>query len=205
MPKLSYKKTSNCNLSSKNTMKQSLIDTAVEAMRNGGVIAYPTEAVFGLGCDPDNRAALNALLALKQRPASKGLILIAADVSQLVPYIAPVDEAMLQRALKTWPGPVTWLFPCARNIEPLLIGEFTTIAVRVTAHPVARELCQAFGKAIVSTSANVTGQLPARTVAEVKAQFADHLAAIVDGSVDLQAQPSEIRDLVSNKVIRSSS
>ena len=184
-------------------MKQSVIDTAVEAMRNGGIIAYPTEAVFGLGCDPDNHAALTELLLLKQRPASKGLILIAADLSQLEPYIAPVDEAILQRALNTWPGPVTWLFPCDRNIDPLLKGEFMTIAVRVTAHPVARQLCQTFGKPIVSTSANLSGQPAARTAAEVRAQFADRLAVIVDGQVDLQAQPSEIRDLVSNKVIRS--
>ena len=184
-------------------MSYSGIDTAVAAMRNGGVIAYPTEAVFGLGCDPDNHVALTSLLALKQRPASKGLILIAAEVSQLQPYIAQVDTTLQQRALDTWPGPVTWLFPCAKQIDPLLSGDHDTIAVRVTAHPIARELCLAFGKAIVSTSANLSGQAPARTVAEVEVQFADRLAAIVEGQVDLGAQPSEIRELVSNKVIRS--
>ena len=184
-------------------MMNSGIDTAVAAMRNGGVIAYPTEAVFGLGCDPDNHTALTALLELKQRPASKGLILIAAEVSQLLPYIAEVDAALRQRALATWPGPVTWLFPCARQIDPLLSGDHDTIAVRVTAHPVAHELCLSFGKAIVSTSANLSGHAPARTVAEVRTQFADRLAAIVNGQVDHRAQPSEIRDLVSNKVIRS--
>jgi len=179
------------------------IDTAVTAMRNGGVIAYPTEAVFGLGCDPDNHAALAALLALKQRPASKGLILIAAELTQLLPYIAEVDAALQQRALDTWPGPVTWLFPCAKHIDPLLRGEHQTIAVRVTAHPLARQLCLALGKAIVSTSANLSGHAPARTVVEVQAQFSDRLAAIVAGQVDLGAKPSEIRDLVSNKIIRS--
>ena len=184
-------------------MNDTGIEAAVTAMRNGGVIAYPTEAVFGLGCDPDNRAALQTLLALKGRSASKGLILIAAEFAQLQPYLAVVDASLLQRAMATWPGPVTWLFPCSERIEPLLSGAHDTIAVRVTAHPVARQLCQAFGKAIVSTSANLSGQAPARTVAQVQTQFADRLAAIVEGDVDLTAQPSEIRDLVSNQVIRS--
>lgn len=184
-------------------MEHAGIDSAVAAMRNGGVIAYPTEAVFGLGCDPDNHVALTALLALKQRSASKGLILIAAELTQLLPYIAEVDTPLQQRALATWPGPVTWLFPCAKQIDPLLRGEHQTIAIRVTAHPLARQLCLAFGKAIVSTSANLSGHAPARTVAEVQAQFTDRLAAIVDGQVDLGARPSEIRDLLSNKVIRS--
>lgn len=185
-------------------MGSRLIDAAIEKLRNGGVIAYPTEAVFGLGCDPDNRSALQRLLTLKQRSPSKGLILIAADVSQLAPYIGSVDEVILQRALKTWPGPVTWLFPRANKIEPLLVGDYTTIAVRVTSHPVVRELCLGFGKPIVSTSANIAGDPPARSVTELKAQFADQLDVIVDGSVNLQAQPSEIRDLLTNKVIRSS-
>jgi L-threonylcarbamoyladenylate synthase len=184
-------------------MKPVAIDTAVAALRNGGVIAYPTEAVFGLGCDPDNDVALTALLALKQRPASKGLILIAAEVAQLRSYIADVDASLQQRALDTWPGPVTWLFPCAKHINPLLRGEHQTIAVRVTAHLTARQLCHAFGKPIVSTSANLSGHVPARTVAEVQSQFSDRLAVIVSGQVDLKAKPSEIRDLVSNKIIRS--
>lgn len=178
-------------------------DSAIQALHNGGIIAYPTEAVFGLGCDPDNHQALTGLLELKQREPSKGLILIAADVAQLAPYIAKVDDTLMQRALTTWPGPYTWLFPCAQSLDPLLIGEHKTIAVRVTAHPVARALCLAFGKPIISTSANLSGQAAARSVAEVKSQFGDRIKIVVDGEVDLQAKPSEIRDLQSNKLIRS--
>ncbi len=184
-------------------MQNKAIDAAVQCLRNGGIIAYPTEAVFGLGCDPGNHQALTSLLDLKQREASKGLILIAAEVAQLTPYIAKVDDTLMQRALATWPGPYTWLFPCAQSLDPLLTGEHKTIAVRVTAHPAARALCLAFGKPIISTSANLSGQAAARSVDEVKSQFGDRIKIVVDGEVDLQASPSEIRDLQSNKIIRS--
>ena len=184
-------------------MQATNYDSAIQTLRQGGVIAYPTEAVFGLGCDPDNHAALVQLIELKQRAASKGVILIAADLSQLEPYVARVDKQLLQRALATWPGPFTWLFPCAQTVDPLLLGEHSTIAVRITAHPVARQLCLLFGKPIVSTSANISGHAPARSASEVQSQFGDRITVIVDGEVDVNAKPSEIRDLISNKVIRS--
>lgn len=184
-------------------MNSQQLDNAIQALCAGEVIAYPTEAVFGLGCDPDNHSALLQLLALKQRAASKGVILIASEFSQLQPYLARVDDKLLQRALATWPGPYTWLIPCATHVDPLLIGEHNTIAVRVTAHPIASALCRAFGKPIVSTSANLSGHPPARSVSDVQAQFGNRIATIVDGEVDLNAKPSEIRDLISNSVIRS--
>lgn len=184
-------------------MMQANLDAAVKALRAGDVIAYPTEAVFGLGCDPENHAALAHLIGLKQRATSKGVILIAADVAQLMPYIACVDDELMQRAQATWPGPFTWLFPCAHGVDPLLIGEHNTIAIRVSAHPLAHALCVAFGKPIVSTSANISGQEPARSAAEVQSQFGDQITVIIDGEVDRNAKPSEIRDLVTNKIIRS--
>lgn len=184
-------------------MPEERYNSAIETLRAGGVIAYPTEAVFGLGCDPDNHQALVTLLDCKQRAASKGLILVAAEAAQLAPYIAPVDPIMMQRARDTWPGPVTWLFPCADHLDPLLIGEHRTIAVRVTAHPVARKLCLAFGKPVVSTSANLAGHAPARSMAEVQSQFGQRISVIVPGDVDHRAKPTEIRDLLTNKIIRS--
>jgi len=183
------------------------ITQAVTALKGGGVIAYPTEAVFGLGCDPDNEQAIQQLLDLKQRPASKGLIIIASEVQQLEAYVKPLPAEQWQKALNTWPGPVTWLMPARESVSPLLTGEHSgacTIAVRVTGHPVARALCERFAKPIISTSANITNSPPALSVDEVAGQFNSQLAGIVDGEVNKQARPSAIRDLLSDKVIRGS-
>lgn len=189
-----------------NAHKIATVSEAATALRLGEVIAYPTEAVFGLGCDPDNEQAIQRLLSLKQRPEQKGLIIIAADVGQLANYIASdqISDEMWLRANNTWPGPVTWLMPAQGSVSKLLVGEHDTLAVRVTAHPVARQLCEHFGKPIVSTSANTTGSAPARSVAELNQQFNSGLSCIVGGEVDRQASSSEIRDLATNKVIRKS-
>lgn len=135
------------------------IQQAVTALQSGGVIAYPTEGLIGLGCDPQNKHALQRLLAIKARPASKGMILIAADFNQLAPYIdlTPVSSNIRFAMLSDWPGHVTWLLPAAKGLSSLLTGQFDTVAVRVTPHPLVAELCQAFGGPITSTSANLTG------------------------------------------------
>ncbi len=168
----------------------------------GGVIAYPTEAVFGLGCDPDNEHAIQVVLDLKQRSADKGLIIIASAVKQLEAYVDTIPDALWQRAIATWPGPVTWLMPARSSVSRLLTGKYKTIAVRVTAHPIAKKLCEEFGKPIVSTSANKTNQPPALTVEDVYDQFHEQVNCVVSGEVDTQSKPSVIRDLASNKVIR---
>lgn len=178
---------------------------AVQVLRAGGVIAYATEAVFGLGCDPQNLQAIEKVLQLKRRPAHKGLILIAASEQQLHPYLALalIDDAMWQRVRATWPGPVTWLMPAAQSVSPLLRGEHDTLAVRVSAHPQVRALCEAFGGALISTSANRSSQLPAKNVDEVTAQFGDELDLILLGQTAGATKPSEIRDAVTGKIIRA--
>jgi len=170
------------------------------------VIAYPTEAVVGLGCDPDNEQAISRLLALKQRPEHKGLIIIAADVSQLLNYVREdlISIEMWQKTQDTWPGPVTWLMPAQTSVSKLITGDHETIAVRVTAHTIARQLCEHFGKPIVSTSANKAGFEPARSIAELNQQFDTGLSCIVDGEINPKASPSEIRDLMTNNIIRKS-
>ena len=189
-----------------NAHKIASVSEAATALRLGEVIAYPTEAVFGLGCDPDNEQAIQRLLSLKQRPEQKGLIIIAADVGQLASYIAAdqISDEMWQQVKKTWPGPMTWLMPVQTSVSKLLTGDHDTLAVRVTAHAVARQLCEQFGKPIVSSSANRTGLEPARSIEELNRQFDTGLSCIVSGDIDPQASPSEIRDLVTNKVIRKS-
>ncbi|MFI8418570.1 L-threonylcarbamoyladenylate synthase type 1 TsaC [Serratia sp. NPDC078593] len=175
----------------------------ITALNNQRVIAYPTEAVFGLGCDPDSEQALNELLALKQRPWEKGLILIAADYAQLLPYI---DESQLSEPQRTaifasWPGPVTWVIPAKATTTRLLTGRFSSLAVRVSDHPLVQQLCREFGKPLVSTSANLSGQPPCRTAREVMQQFGEHFP-VLSGNVGGRQNPSEIRDALTGEQIR---
>ncbi len=186
-------------------MNSDQIIQAAEVVRSGGLVAYPTEAVFGLGCDPLNETALGRLLKLKERPIYKGLILIAADFAQLEGYFATMKPHVCQRLFDSWPGPVTWLVPARHDVSQLLRGNHTTIAVRVTAHTTAAALCRQAETAIVSTSANLSGQPPARTVDQVKLYFGSKIDFVLDGPLGRSHAPSEIRDAISGKIIRSGS
>jgi len=181
----------------------SLLD-AVQQLRDGAVIAYATEAVFGLGCDPDNESAVLSLLAIKQRPIEKGLILVAANWQQLTPYIncALIPPERLATALSSWPGPHTWVMPSASHTPKWLTGQFDSLAVRVSAHPQVQQLCLEFGKPLVSTSANLTGMLPCRTVGEVATQLAGRVQTILPGTVGGATNPSQIRDVMTGAVLR---
>lgn len=189
------------------TLQSQDIESIVEVLHQGGVIAYPTEAVFGLGCDPQQDAAIEKLLALKQRPADKGLILIAAEERQLYPYLdlQQISEATWQRVRASWPGHVTWLLPVASTVSTLLRGVHSTLAVRVTTHAQVQTLCTAFGGPLVSTSANLAGQSPARTVQEVIQQFDDQLDAVLAGDTGGADKPSEIRDALTGRILRPGS
>lgn len=176
---------------------------AARTLADGGVVAYPTEAVFGLGCDPLNVRAVARLLALKDRAPAKGLILIAADRGHLTPYV-DLDSADADgRIAATWPGPVTWLVPAYAETPDWLTGEHDTLAVRVTDHPIAAALCRHFGGAIVSTSANRSGQTPARSLTGVRLRFGTTLDGVVPGRCGGRTQPSEIRDARDGTVLRA--
>jgi L-threonylcarbamoyladenylate synthase len=193
--------------------QQSLaVEQAAECLRRGEVIAYPTEAVYGLGCDPANEAAVRHILRLKNRSPDAGLILIADTLDRLSPFIQSVNPKLLASALATWPGPVTWLFPRAESVPDWLAGNHATIAVRVSAHPVCRSLCEsfvcrslceAFGGAIVSTSANPSTAKPAISQGQVEDYFGDAIAGVVQGTLGANQRPSEIRDLATGAVIRA--
>ena len=175
---------------------------ASRVVQTGGIIAYPTEAVYGLGCDPLNRLAVERLLQLKQRPKEKGLILIAADFEQLAPFIGELPEARLQEVLNSWPGPNTWLFPVLPDAPYWLYGRYETLAVRVTDHPVASALCRSCGSALVSTSANLSGQQPARSSLKIQRFFGHGVDYILHGDTSGRVRPSMIRDGLTGKVIR---
>jgi L-threonylcarbamoyladenylate synthase len=175
---------------------------AARIIQQGGIIAYPTEAVYGLGCDPFNSAAVEKLLALKQRPMSKGLIIIAAEWSQVKNLVAPIPQARLKAIFETWPGPATWVFPASEMAPACITGDFTSIALRITAHPIARQLCLAAGP-IVSTSANIAQQPPATSAAQVKQIFSAQIDAIIDADVGKLGKPTIIRDALTAEVIRT--
>lgn len=180
------------------------IDPVVAAFESGKLLVYPTEAVMGIGCDPDNEAAVQALLALKQRPIEKGVILIASNYSQLLPYIN--DNAIQQNRrteiLSSWPGPNTWLLPKSDSTPFWVTGNHPKIAVRVSNHPVVKALCEKLGKPLVSTSANFSGEPPAMTLDEAKAMFGDSVV-YVEGDVGGYAKPSSIRDGDTSEIIRA--
>lgn len=180
------------------------IQQARRCVEQGGVIAYPTEAVWGLGCDPTNETAIQRILDIKQRPWQKGMLVVAASLDQLDDYLLPLAGEELQKVDTTWPGPVTWVLPCAEPVSPLLRGEHNTLAVRISAHPLVKALCEITGP-LVSTSANPAGREPARSLVQLRQYFASvtmkTLATkqtvdfILPGNLGSQKQPSEIRTL----------
>jgi L-threonylcarbamoyladenylate synthase len=175
---------------------------AREVLARGGIVAYPTEAVYGLGCDPANAAAVERLLTLKGRDVRKGLILIAADIQGLSPWIAEPTPEVRARLDRTWPGPVTWLLPASSDCPVQVRGDHDTVAARVTAHPAAADLCRAWGGALVSTSANRSGAAPARDASRVRRLFGDEIDLVIDGPVGGLDRPTPIRDARTGATIR---
>jgi L-threonylcarbamoyladenylate synthase len=181
------------------------LDDAARLLHAGGVLAYPTEAVFGLGCDPHNRQAFEQIFALKQRPATQGVLLIASEFEQVARYVdvnaVPVD--LLRRARASWPGPHTWIFPRSAEVPAWVAGHHPGIALRVTAHEPAAALCRAFGGALVSTSANPHGQPPARDAETVAHWFGDSLDGLLEAPLGGRDSPTTIRDVLTGAIIRS--
>lgn len=172
---------------------------AARILKQGGIVAYATEYCFGLGCDPFDRDAVLRLLRLKRRPATKGLIVLAADTGQLAPYV----EGFPAPVLATWPGPYTWLLPVKPGVPAWITGRHDKIAVRVTAHPQAAALCRAAGMAIVSTSANRANEAPARTDREVTRRFGRLVDYTLPGGVGDAPGPTPIRDAASGIWVRA--
>ena len=170
-------------------------------LRRGGLIAYPTEYCYGLGCDPDNRIAVQRLLRLKQRPQHKGLILIAASYRQVARYLQPVTPDQ-QRQLKiAGAQAVTYLMPALPSAPRWLRGSHDTLAIRLTAHKQAAQLCRGVDCALVSTSANRSGQRPARTYAQCRRLFGRKVR-VLPGRVGKRRKPSTISTWADGKIIR---
>ena len=178
------------------------VENAAAIVRAGGVVACPTEAVFGLSCDPRDKAAVSRVLSLKNRFPDKGLILIGAGFSQFEDFCVADATVRWEAVRATWPGPHTWLFRASADCPAYLRGAHTTVAVRVTAHAVASRLCSLSDTALVSTSANASGCPPARVAREVAAAFGERIDGIVEGETDGDETVTSIRDAVTCRVIR---
>ncbi len=174
---------------------------AVRVIYSGGVIAYPTEAVYGLGCDPENFAAVRNILFLKKRSMHKGLILVAADITQLDSIVTYPTNEIRERVEQSWPGPTTWLLPAKPNVPVWIKGSHSSVAVRVSAHPIVQGLCEMAG-VIVSTSANPSRYPPAKTAFRARNYFGNSLDYIVHGKVGSHARPSTIKDALTDRVLR---
>ncbi|MBL6754507.1 MAG: Sua5/YciO/YrdC/YwlC family protein [Pseudomonadales bacterium] len=175
----------------------------LNAVAAGGVIAYPTEAVWGLGCDPFSEAAVSKLLQIKNRPVEKGLILVAASLDQLPALASSLTDSQRRTLEETWPGPVTWLIPDPEGSIPNWIkGEHESVAVRVSAHPLVRELCNRHGGALVSTSANDAGEPEIRSQSRLTEEFGGRIDAVIAGELGDSTETSQIRDLISGNRLR---
>ncbi len=171
-------------------------------LRRGGLIAYPTESCYGLGCDPANRSAVMRLLKLKQRPQHKGLILIAASYRQVARYLKPITPAQQQKLKTAGAQAITYLMPALHSTPRWLRGHHDTLAVRLTAHKQASQLCRGVDSALVSTSANRSGQRPARTYAQCRRLFGCKVW-VLPGRVGIRRKPSTICMWADGKIIRS--
>ena len=176
------------------------IRKAALAIKQGGIIAYPTEAVYGLGCDPYQQTAVYQLLALKNRPVEKGLILVASDLEQLTDFIEPLTNEQIQCIQDSCN--TSWLVP-ACNAPDWLRGTHKTLAIRLSSHPVVRQLCHSLDQPLVSTSANPAGKNPAKNSLQSHHYFHNELDIIISSDTGSLKQPTEIRDLLTQQVIRA--
>lgn len=178
------------------------LERAARVILGGGVVAYPTEAVYGLGCDPFCYEAVAKILAIKHRSWRKGLILIAADVAQLAPLAELPTGSMRSTILESWPGPVTWTLPARPDVPDWITGGRPTLAVRVTAHAAAAALCLRVGTALVSTSANRADRPPLKSALRVRRMLGAQVDYVLAGPLGRLASPTTIRDGRTGRVLR---
>ncbi len=178
------------------------IESAVATVQSGGLLVYPTEGVFGLGCDYRNQSAVLKVLQLKQRSVNQGLVLIASHIEHILPLIKPADQSHLARALKTWPGHTTWVFPQSDLTPRWITGSFNSVAVRVSKHPSVKQLCDQLGHALVSTSANLSGQPPLSSCQDLSNTWGKQVEYYLDLPLGGLNQPSTLKVAATGQQLR---
>ena len=179
-----------------------MVSEVVATLKRGGVIVYPTETIWGIGCDPFDQDAFNQLYKLKGRPKEKKCILVADTWARLKPLTAPVDAALLAQAQASWPGPTTWIFPAAKDAPKWLVQADNTLAIRVSPHPVCQAICRALDGPIVATSANPSGQPNLKSLNEVITCFKGKVDYIVPYDQGMSQKPSRIVDIRTGNILR---
>ena len=175
-----------------------------DAIVKGKIIAYPTESVFGIGCDPENEQSINKIIEIKNRGKQKGLIIIADEVKKLSKFIHKDYLDLFIKKSDIESKPTTWIVPSSKHVLNLVKGEDSSVALRITQHPIASRICKYSNKAIISTSANISNKTPAKNSNEILMQFGEEIDIIVDERVGDSIKPTQIVDLITNKVIRES-
>lgn len=185
-------------------------------LKQGRLLAYPTESVWGMGCDAMNEQAVAKVLAIKQRDVNKGLIVLTDAIYRLAPLLASLTDKQRQTIKQSWQPPncmhhqaITWLLPLndAVSIPHWITGQHHCVAVRVIAHPLIQQVCRQMVSAdnplglIVSTSCNPSGLFPANTLAEAFGYFGSHIGYLQGNTLGYQ-KPSQIQDAATGKILR---
>ena len=184
------------------------LEQAIHILKQGDVLAYPTEAVWGLGCDPRQEDAFRKILKLKQRPIEKGVILLSESIDRVEPLLADLDTTIRDQVIASWEKSShnqrahTWLLPINSEIPAWIYGDHDRVAIRVTNHSLCQQLCRSLDDFVVSTSANPAGLSPAMNALEVQKYFSDAVA-ILSGELGDSPEPSRIVDAVTGQVIRT--
>ncbi len=190
------------------TDQERSVPSGISTLSAGGIVAYPTEAVWGLGCDPGKEMAVRRILAAKNRVEEKGLILVASDTDAITEFLQTLAQDILEKfqalsieARKSGRA-TTWLFPNDGFFPSWITGEHRTVAIRITDHPIAAKLAAGIGGLLVSTSANPAGKTPAKSLLEAEQYFGDTVDCYVAGELGSNSEPSAIIDLASGRRLR---
>ena len=174
----------------------------LHAVSKGAIFGYPTDTIWGFGCHPLLAGSVNRILQIKNRSPDKGVILLSSRVEYCAAYV-DVDAKQLQSVQFARNHPTTWLIPASEFCPPWIRGNNSTVAIRVTEHPLLQILCNRLEAPVVSTSANRTGKATARNSVQMRKQFGDELDFIVTGFTTGANQPSEIKSLITDTSLRS--
>ena len=179
------------------------LNRLVHAISAGAVIGYPTDTIWGLGCDPLNFASVAHILKIKNRHPDKGLILLSSKLEYCSPYIA-IDAEQRESLLSPRARPTTWLVNASEACPWWIRGIYPSVAIRICDHPLLQVLCGRLKTPLVSTSANRAGRSTVRNALQLRRQFDGELDCIVTGFSTGSSRPSEIKSLASGTTLRSS-